>query len=248
MAPKSRQVMWLAALLVSASFASSHGAGTSVTLQVQVRARATSKNVALGKDKDSSNVIVWLKPLGTAASETPPLPQQKPRVIQRHKTFEPHLLVVPVGATVDFPNHDPFFHNVFSVFDGKRFDLGLYEAGATNSVRFDKPGVSFLFCNIHPEMSAVIVVLDTPYYGVSDRGGAVGIANVPEGPFELHVWYERSLAEDLRHLVRVVEVSAAPSTLGTIVIPENEDFTSAHKNKYGQDYAPPPADVYVQPN
>jgi len=65
------------------------------------------------------------------------------------------VLVVPVGSVVDFPNHDPFFHNVFSLFDGKRFDLGLYEAGATNSVRFDRLGVSFLFCNIHPEMSAV---------------------------------------------------------------------------------------------
>jgi plastocyanin len=237
--------MWIVPLLASVSGTSLSGPKTTVTLQVEVRVRAASKTLVHAKGKDSSNVVVWLKSLDTPVSKTLSLPQERPRLIQRHKTFEPHLLVVPVGATVDFPNHDPFFHNVFSVFDGKRFDLGLYESGATNSVRFDKPGVSFLFCNIHPEMSAVIVVLDTSYYGISDRGGAVTIAEVPEGSFELHVWYERSLPDDLRHLTRVVEVSAPSSNLGMIVIPENEDFTSAHKNKYGLDYAPPPPDVYV---
>src|SRR5882762_1954412 len=112
---------------------------------------------------------------------------------------QPHVLVVPVGSAVDFPNRDPFFHNVFSLFDGKRFDLGLYEAGASNSVRFDRLGVSFLFCNIHPEMSAVVIAVDTPYYGVSDRAGNITVSGVPDGTYEVHVWHERSLAEDLKN-------------------------------------------------
>ena len=76
--------------------------------------------------------------------------------------------MIPAGGKVEFPNHDPFFHNVFSLFDGKRFDLGLYESGTTHFVQFDKPGISFIFCNIHAQMNAVVIALNTPYYAISD--------------------------------------------------------------------------------
>jgi hypothetical protein len=89
----------------------------------------------------------------------PASPAQTPRLVQKNKSFEPHILVIPAGSMVEFPNHDPFFHNVFSLFEGKRFDLGLYEAGTSRMVRFDRPGISYIFCNIHPEMSAVIITL-----------------------------------------------------------------------------------------
>jgi hypothetical protein len=168
-------------------------------------------------------------------------------LVQHNKGFHPHVLVVPVGSTVDFPNRDPFFHNVFSLFDGKRFDLGLYEAGATNSVKFDRVGVSFLFCNIHPEMSAVVLAVDTPYFGSSDRAGNISIPNVPEGKYELHVWYERSLPQDLKSLVRTVTVADSSKDLLTIAVPENPSFSSAHKNKYGQDYSPPSTPAYSKP-
>lgn len=102
-----------------------------------------------------------------------------PRLVQRNKSFEPHVLVVPVGSVVEFPNQDPFFHNVFSLFEGKRFDLGLYEAGTTRNVVFDKPGISYIFCNIHSEMSAVVIAVGSPYYGISDQRGRVSIPNVP---------------------------------------------------------------------
>ena len=93
------------------------------------------------------------------------------RLLQKDKTFTPHLLVIPTGSSVDFPNLDPFYHNVFSLFNGKRFDLGLYESGSSRTVHFDHDGVSYIFCNIHPEMSAVIVTLSTPYFGVSAANG-----------------------------------------------------------------------------
>ncbi len=133
----------------------------------------------------------------------PPL-RQAPTITQRDKAFEPHLLVVPVGTVVQFPNKDPFFHNVFSLFDGKRFDLGLYEAGSSKPVHFDRAGVSFLFCNIHPEMSAVIVAVGSPYYAVSDKDGHVTLPNVPDGRYEVRVWYERSMPEELKKLAEVV--------------------------------------------
>src|SRR5207244_5963197 len=93
----------------------------------------------------------------------PPLAQPRAQLLQKKKSFSPHMVVIQVGSAVEFPNQDPFFHNVFSLFEGRRFDLGLYEAGATRSVVFNRPGISYIFCNIHPEMSAVVVTLKTPY-------------------------------------------------------------------------------------
>ena len=226
------------------------GQTNTVTMRIRVQRQTAAKLEKSAKATvDSSNIVVWLKPLDPAAKNeaVDPSAQKEFQLVQHDKTFQPHVLAVPVGTVVDFPNHDPFFHNVFSLFDGKRFDLGLYEAGATNSVRFDRLGVSYLFCNIHPEMSAVVVAVDTPYYGHSDRMGNVAIQNVPDGRYELHVWYERSLPEDLKNLTRAVTISSTTKELGTIQVPENPSFTSAHKNKYGQDYAPPPVPSYSHP-
>jgi plastocyanin len=218
-----------------------------VTAQVKIEAGSTGKGELA--TADASSVVVWLKPLGVPESTGTEADQagKSAQVVQKNKAFHPHLTVVRVGSMVDFPNRDPFFHNVFSLFDGKRFDLGLYEAGATNSVRFDHVGVSFLFCNIHPEMSAVIVAVDTPYYGVSDKAGNVAISNVPEGKYELHAWYERSVPEVLKRLTRTVEISGTDRDLGAIVVPQDPGFTPTHKNKYGQDYVPPPKPGYPQP-
>jgi plastocyanin len=199
-----------------------------------------------GKVSDASNVAVWLSPLDRASLAAPAstLPKNPPRLIQRDKTFEPHIVIVQVGTTVDFPNKDPFFHNIFSLYDGRRFDLGLYESGTTRSVRFDRPGVSFLFCNIHAEMSAVVVSVDTPYFGLSDRGGNVVIDGVPSGRYQLNVWYERG---SMKELTQVVTISDSSRSIGPVHIVENPSFTPAHQNKYGLDYVPPPNTDYEHP-
>ena len=224
-------------------------AGQEETVTVHVRIQYGTSTKGEKPSADTSEVAVWLRPLDQTSQVNPQAdsPGKRPQVIQKNKSFQPHLTVVRVGSTVDFPNHDPFFHNVFSLFDGKRFDLGLYEAGATNSVRFDHVGVSYLFCNIHPEMSAVVVAVDTPYYGISDKAGNLVIRNVPDGRYELHFWYERSVPEALKGLTRTVHVSAETHDLGTVVVPEDPGFTPTHKNKYGQDYAPAPKQGYPQP-
>jgi plastocyanin len=238
----------LAALALAGNFAA--GQDKPVTVQVKIQ-RGTPAKVEKSAGADLSQAVVWLVPLDPAAAKEAAQEKEttgkRPQVVQKNKSFQPHLTVVRVGSVVDFPNRDPFFHNVFSMFDGKRFDLGLYEAGATNSVHFDHPGVSFLFCNIHPEMSAVVVAVDTPYYAVTDKSGGVSIANVPNGKYELHVWYERSLPKELKNLARTVQVSQNSRDLGIIVVPEDSAFSTAHKNKYGQDYAPPPKQGYSQP-
>jgi len=127
------------------------GQDAAVTMRMAVRSPAVAKQEKSARAAvDASDIVVWLKPLDPVTRSEPEgtANPKKFRLVQHNKSFQPHVLVVPVGSVVDFPNHDPFFHNVFSLFDGKRFDLGLYEAGATNSVRFDRLGVSFLFCNI----------------------------------------------------------------------------------------------------
>jgi len=193
-----------------------------------------------GKSQESGNVVVWLVP-ASGAVKAAFHQTQNPRLDQRNKSFEPHVLVVPIGSVVAFPNHDPFFHNVFSLFEGKRFDLGLYEAGSTRGVHFDKPGVSYIFCNIHPEMSAVVIALDTPYYGISDPRGQVVIANVPSGKYTLRVWYETALPEALKAMTREVTVSDVSSTLGVLRLAEANAPTT-HQNLYGRDYDSPAPD------
>ena len=247
-----RKLGWISAVcFVSASSAiPACGQSNDVTIRVAVQRAAPEKQEKSARIAvDPSPIVVWLKPLepGIKIEATDASKDRKFQLVQHNKSFQPHVLVVPVGSVVDFPNHDPFFHNVFSLFDGKRFDLGLYEAGATNSVRFDRLGVSFLFCNIHPEMSAVVVAVDTPYYGISDRKGNIAIRNVPDGKYELHVWYERGLPEELKTLTRNVAISSSSKDLGTIKVPEDPSFTTAHKNKYGQDYTPPPVPSYQHP-
>jgi len=212
-----------------------------VTVKVELTPAAVSRKQPK-KLRDASNVAVWLVPVDDSGAEKPARagrPQPPPKLVQRNKTFEPHLLVVPTGTIVQFPNEDPFFHNVFSLYDGKRFDLGLYEAGTSRNVHFDRPGVSILFCNIHPEMSAVVVAVETPYYGASDAQGQVVLTGVPDGRYMMHVWSERSTADSLKQAEAIVNISASARDIGPVRIAENPQFTFAHKNKYGQDYVPP---------
>jgi plastocyanin len=204
------------------------------------------------KNSTNADVVVWLTPVADEGSTSVPRPlipaKHRAVLVQKNKTFEPHLLVIPVGSEVDFPNKDPFFHNVFSLFEGKRFDLGLYESGTTRSKRFDRVGVSYLFCNIHSEMSAVVVTLDTPYFAVSDRAGQVAIPDVPEGSYTLHAWREGASPATLKSLARFIHVSEDSPSFGKLAIPDNPALPLTHKNKYGQDYInpTPPGNVYYQ--
>ncbi len=154
----------------------------------------------------SVTAVVWLDPLGNTPA-LPFTPQSRYTLLQKNRTFMPHLQVVPVGSVVQFPNADPFFHNVFSMFDGKRFDLGLYEAGSSKSVTFSRPGVSYIFCNIHPEMSAVIISLATPLYSIASASNAVDIRNIPPGDYRLHLWVEGALPGSLQSLSRELHLS-----------------------------------------
>jgi plastocyanin len=202
----------------------------------------TVKVVEAGKGaplKDASNVAVWLVREGPFRPAAFAQPNTKYRMVQRDKAFEPRLLVVPVGSVVDFPNLDPWFHNVFSLYRGKRFDLGLYEAGAHKTIKFDRPGASYIFCNIHPEMAAVVLAVESGLYGVSDKFGRIVISHVPQGRYLLCVWYENADSRDLDSLARTIEVHRN-EFLPAISVLATEPNTAKHKNKYGRDYDPKP--------
>ena len=191
------------------------------------------------KDATFSTVVVWLTPLPHQPGALARGPSPRRELVQKNKSFEPHLLVIPVGSVVDFPNHDPWFHNVFSLFEGKRFDLGLYEAGTSRRVHFDRAGVSYIFCNIHSQMSAIVIALGTPFYGVAKAPGTFAIPNVPPGRYRLEVWNGAALPEKLSALSREVTISDSNRSLGEIRIRQTEDLLAKHKNKYGREYENP---------
>lgn len=184
--------------------------------------------------KDASKVAEWLVPADGSASSAGSQAKIY-RMMQQDKRFDPDMLVVPVGSVVSFPNRDPWFHNVFSLYRGKRFDLGLYQAGDVKTVRFDRVGPSYIFCNIHPQMAAVILTVGSEYFGLSDKAGHVVISDVPAGRYRLNVWYENADADSLHALARdvVVNDDRALPEVSINVVPHD---LRNHKNKYGQDY------------
>jgi len=145
---------------------------------------------ALAGGKPMADVVIWLD------APSAPRPRERRFVVhQRNMQFEPRVLAAPVGSTVDLPNNDRVFHNVFSFTNGKPFDLGLYPTGASKRITLDRAAVNRLYCNIHPHMGAYIVAVDSPYYATSDRTGSFSIADVPAGRYTFHAW--RSGAETL---------------------------------------------------
>ena len=228
-----------AAVLLIGTFAATAGSAayaSEVTARLEVAERSGEAKQA----RKLSPAVLWLTALD--ASAVAPAAPGKFTLLQKNKMFTPHLLVVPVGSSVAFPNADPFFHNVFSLFDGKRFDLGLYEAGSTRSVLFPREGVSYIFCNIHSEMSAVVISLSTPLYSIADASGLFHLHDVPTGDYELHIWVEGQRQSFLDQLTRRVHVASDGANLGVIQSGKPEPLQ--HLNKFGRPYEPDANPIY----
>ncbi len=179
--------------------------------------------------------MLWLTPLhGSIRAAAPPAAGFT--LAQRNKEFVPHLLIIPVGSVVHFPNQDPFFHNVFSLFEGRRFDLGLYEAGTSRDINFPREGVSYIFCNIHPEMSAVVIALSTSYFSAADGNGRFRVQHVTPGTYAVHVWLEGEDPAVLESLTRTVQVKQEDIDLGVMDVPDKPVSRKPHTNKFGLPY------------
>ena len=159
-------------------------------------------------------VVVYLEgvPRSTAAGAA------VARMEQRGERFVPRVLPILAGTTVSFPNADPIFHNVFSLSGAKAFDLGRFPRGEAKSVRFDKPGVVQVFCHIHSDMRAVVLVLDTPAFAVPGSDGRYALAGLPPGEYTLVAWHER--AQPIR---RKVHVTAGGTVVEDVDIPILDD-------------------------
>jgi plastocyanin len=165
----------VAAIVALASLAVSPGTAAQLPVELAGTVRAAGQAVA--------NAVIWLEG-GASASAG----RARAVLHQRSLRFAPQVLAVRTGTVVDFPNDDRVFHNVFSFRDGKRFDLGIYPVGATRQVTFTEPGVSRLFCNIHPHMAAYVVAVDSPWFATSDGDGRFSIPDVETGAYTWRAW------------------------------------------------------------
>ena len=143
---------------------------------------------AAAEQDERRNIVVYIERVPDAAASAP---AARPALRQTAERFTPHVLPIVRGTTVEFPNDDLLFHNVFSLSRAKDFDLGRYPRGVARAVTFDRPGVVQVFCHIHSDMSAVVVVLDNPYFAVPDADGRYTIPALPPGDYTLVAWHER---------------------------------------------------------
>ena len=211
----------VAALLGSAVAAAAHDntaqvSGTLVLVQ-------EGRNVTDGVDQ----AVVFFTPAKkpkVAAVET------VPQMATIKKAFQPRMLVVPVGSKVRFPNQDPILHNAFSVSGGNAFDVGLYGKGAGKTVTFKEAGLVRVFCNVHQQMAAYVLVVDTPYSTAPDKKGGFSLAGLPAGPGTLSVWHERG------ELIsqQVTLPASAPLRLSLAV---SKPRVPRHLNKFGKAYS-----------
>jgi plastocyanin len=187
-----------------------------------------------GRPVPQGGSVVWIPGISVGSAAAP----AERAMVSRDKRFDPHVLAVPREATVSFPNADPIYHNVFSLSPGNAFDLGLYRKGAARSVVFRNPGLVRVYCNIHPDMTAYVVVVDGSAYAVTDADGAYRIGAVPPGRHTVRVWNE--IGGETSAMIDFAAGRPAkwdPSLDGTRyrVLP--------HANKHGKAYPPATRDV-----
>jgi len=231
-------MIWL--WLISFSLAAAHPlAGASLHGRIELR---DSKERSVQKGHDYSGVVVWLEPLNAKPPQAAP---GTATMVQKNKRFLPHVLAIRTGTVVDFPNQDPIFHNAFSNYSGQIFDIGLYKPGSTRSVAFKRPGIVRVFCNIHQNMSAVIVVLDTPWFATTTASGKFRIDGPPPGEYRLQVFHERATAEELARHTRTVRIVEPTVELPPLQISESGFLPAPHLNKHGKPYESEPESYKV---
>ncbi len=186
------------------------------------------------KKTDLSSVLVYLDQI---KSDAPPQTGRSETEIKKvyemsmkNKQFAPRSMAVVLGATVRFPNFDPIFHNMFSVSRPNDFDLGLYKGGASKSKIFNSPGIVRVFCNVHPQMTATIVVSDTPFQTHADKAGNFSLENIPSGSFFLRAYAEEG------QVSQKIDIKNVPLKM-FLTIDAKSFKKIPHKNKFGKDYS-----------
>lgn len=179
-----------------------------------------------------NETLIWLEP----AAKTVRRPPQTFQMMTRGKALIPHVLAIPAGSTVEFPNDDPISHNLFSLSPNNAFDLGLYRKGSGKAFKFATPGVVNVYCNVHPNMSAVIHVMNTQYYTFADAAGDYALADIPPGKYRLVAWNEQG-----GQTTADIEVSASGSVSGPLAVTlDSRNYRMIqHLDKTGKPYQAP---------
>lgn len=210
----------LAAITLTATLA--------ITKTTSGAVKGTISVTAGGKAKaNKSGVVVYLENV----PGTPPK-QKNATIRQREKQFDPPLTIVVKGTTVDFPNEDKIFHNVFSVSRPARFDLGLYKSGTQKSVAMKRPGTVDVYCNIHPDMVAKVKVLDNAFYTITGADGAFSIEGVPEGEYPIVAWL--ATGDEAKGTVRIEAGKTADVKLSVAEVTRKATHTRKDGTPYGR--------------
>ncbi len=186
-----------------------------------------------GQNPVVTETLVWLEP---AVAKAPKVIPSKFQMVTRGKMLMPHVLAIPVGSTVEFPNDDPISHNLFSLSANNAFDLGLYRKGSGKAQKFETAGMVNVYCNVHPNMSAVIHVMNTPYYAFADAAGNYALTNIPPGRYRLIAWNEQGGQTE-----SAIEVESTGTVTGNVALlldSRNYRLTQ-HMNKIGKPYEAP---------
>jgi plastocyanin len=229
---RSAQVWRLAALLaVSAGTLGAQGEPGVVSGQITIQERPGDIT------EDMANTVVFLEPATGAARQQARMTTRAVMSLDKRQ-FSPRVAVVMAGSSIEFPNKDPFSHNVFSKANGG-FDTGVYGRNKSRDQKFEEPGVYPLYCNVHPRMTAFVITLDTPLYTQAGRDGRFRITGVPAGQYRMTVWHDRATAE-----TRDITVPAGGVSDLRITIDARGYKYVQHKNKHGKDYTSATGDRY----
>jgi plastocyanin len=189
-------------------------------------------DIVLKGDKEKADLdstLVYLEPNGGKA-EIPSAEVKKVyTVTMKNKQFAPQAIVIPVGATVDFPNDDAIYHNIFSVSKPNQFDLGLYKSGASESKTFSAPGEVKIFCNVHPQMTGTIMVVQSPYYTMTDKDGNFSFSDVTPGLYVINAFSEEGQTSQ--------KIDIRQNSIKVMLTIDGKNYKKLpHKNKFGKDY------------
>jgi plastocyanin len=181
------------------------------------------------KTSDYGNTVIYLEPKSGSAKVSP----SKAQMAINGRNFAPRVRVVTAGSTIDYPNQDPFTHNVFSTTAGALFDLGSYGSGKSKSNEFKKPGAYPIYCNVHAKMTGYVVVVSTPYFAQATNDGRWDVAKVPAGQYTMTVWHERAASS----VVTDIDVPATGLASLETKLDASGFKEVAHKDKNGKDYS-----------
>ena len=221
-------VLLVLALQFSAYSINAHDAEDSAVLGNTISGKVDIVTMSGEHKQDRSNIVVFVE--GVTLPAKPQQVEDSTRIGHKGKRFSPEVLPIVRGDSVDFFNDDDIFHNVFSLSRTQPFDLGVYPKGSSRMVRFDRTGLVRIYCNLHPNMVGNILILNNPYYAVTDPNGSYTISDVPDGQYRLRVWTEFSDA-----IGKDIDLTKRSVHSHSFTITETKKRIK-HKNKYGKPY------------